>query len=470
MSLRVLFATSELVPLIKTGGLADVSAALPDALARRGHRVTVMLPGYGALLDQRGPTREIGRFSLMGESVSIRAGRLGRLDVWYVDAPGRFHRDGGAYADAAGRDFGDNAERFAIFCRAIVATLAASARSAPFDVVHLNDWQTGLAAPLARQLPNPPRVVFGIHNLAYQGRFDRQVFERLELPGQWWSPDAVEFHGDLSFLKAGIGFADAITTVSPSYAHEIKTPQHGEGLDGLLRHRASVLFGIVNGIDTCIWNPATDVHLAHRFTRDDLPARARNKPALQHELGLAVDPGAPLLGMITRLAYQKGIDLVIEALPRILELGAQLVVLGRGDHHHEAALAAAAAQFPDRIAFLARLDEGLAHRIEGGADVFVMPSRYEPCGLNQMYSQRYGCIPVVRRTGGLADTVTPSSGFAFDDPSPQALGECLADAIAVFRDRDAWHTLMRNGMARDFSWQQSANAYEAVYHGGIPHA
>ena len=466
---NVLFAASEMAPLIKTGGLADVAGSLGAALQDLGCNVRVVLPYYGALADLTPTPRSIARTRLHERDIEIfeTIAPQGQR-VWLVACPDLFGRRGNPYLDPEGRDWPDNADRFALFCRAIV-WLATEQIVADFhvDIVHLNDWPTGLAAPLLKREPHAPPTLFSIHNLAYQGNYDRATFERLGLPGELWSIDALEFHGSMSFIKGGIAFADRITTVSPTYAAEIQTPEYGNGLDGLIRHRSPLLRGITNGIDTTVWNPTTDPLLRARYTPTQLERKLINKRAVQALLGL--DPAdVPLLGVVSRLAHQKGIDLIVALVDALVSLPAQLAVLGTGDATLEQALRTASSAYPGRVAYAARLDESMAHLIEAGADIFLMPSRFEPCGLNQMYSQVYGTVPVVRKTGGLVDTVRPvagrtGTGFMFGPATPAALLEAIKNAVAASRNRHTWQAIQRNGMAQDFSWRRSAARYVDVY-------
>jgi starch synthase len=472
---HVLYAASEMTPLIKTGGLADVAGSLPPALTDLGCNVRVVLPHYGDLAGFSSTPRLLQRAYIRGHNIEIleTTAAQGQV-VWLVACSEFFARSGNPYVGPDGRDWPDNAERFALFADTIT-WLANESIEWGFrpDVVHLNDWQTALAAALLRRRPEPPATVFSIHNLSYQGIFDHATFMRLGLPAELWSLDAVEFHGSMSFIKAGITFADRITTVSPTYAREIQTAEYGNGLDGLIRHRASVLRGILNGIDSAAWNPATDQFLRARYTSNELTRKLINKRAIQATLGLAPSD-APLFGVVSRLAHQKGIDLILAVLDALVALPAQLVVLGTGDAAFETALRDAVRRHPGRVAFAARLDESLAHQIEAGADIFLMPSRFEPCGLNQMYSQIYGTVPIARRTGGLADTIQPvagrnGTGFLFDEATPDALLEAIRRAVTAFRHRYTWQSIQRNGMSQVFSWQRSAAQYVRLYQELIAH-
>jgi starch synthase len=470
---KILFATSEVAPLAKTGGLADVSASLPKALASLGCEVRLVLPAYGAVLERAEAGRVVDDCVLRGRPVEIReAVADGLPPLWLVHAPELFDRPGNPYLHPDGHDWPDNAERFATFADAIVhLALGATAGFRP-NLVHLNDWQTGLAAALLARCASRPPTLFTIHNLNFHGVFDAACFERLDLPAELASMHALEFHGQLSFIKGGLVFADLITTVSPRYAREIQTPEFGCGLDGLLRHRAGDLHGILNGIDTSVWNPATDPWIAERYDAASLARKAVNKAALQDAVGVSRSD-APVIGMVTRLTEQKGIDLVIDALPALLSRDVQLVVLGTGAREYQQALAEAAARNPGRMTFIAAYDEPLAHVIEAGADLFLMPSRFEPCGLNQMYSMVYGTLPIVHRVGGLADTVRPAgltpgeattaTGFVFAEPTTTALLGAVDRALAWYARPAPWRALQRNAMAQDFSWRQSSARYLELY-------
>ncbi len=478
--MRVLFAASECWPLIKTGGLADVAYALPLALATAGHDLRVVLPAYRGLIDQLSSARRVGQLDIRGQVFGIVEGQLPgtALSVWLVDAPYLYARDGDPYRDASGRDFADNAWRFGCFCEAIHALALGAIGGWRADVVHANDWQTGPALSWLSLAPQPPRRVFTIHNLAYQGYFGREAFDFLGLPSSLWNPEGVEMYGGFSFMKAGITGADVITTVSPTYASEIQTPAYGCGLDPLLRSRAARLVGIANGIDTAAWDPAHDPLLVRRYSVGSLrQGKNANKRDLQAQLVLADDVDAPLIGIVTRLAEQKGSDLILGALDGLMAAHPRLqfALLASGDRAQEQAWRDAAARYPQRIGVQLRYDESLAHRIEAGADLFLMPSRFEPCGLNQMYSQRYGTVPVVRRTGGLADTVVDATdqtladgsatGVMFNDADAGAVRWAVDRALALRADGPRWKAMQVAGMQRDFGWDQAAQRYLALYHG-----
>ena len=473
---RILFVTSEAHPLIKTGGLADVSGSLPATLADLGKDVRLVLPAYRSLLADYPDWVEVGPIPAAGPEARILEGRLPgtQLTTWLIDIPRLFDRDGGPYCDADGRDWPDNAQRFAGFCRAVEAIAAGELIPGWLpDVVHCNDWQTGLVPALLGFRDRRPGTVFTIHNLAYQGLFPAQTLHALGLPAELWSPHALEFYGQLSFIKGGLVFADMLSTVSPTYAREIQTAEFGCGLDPLLQYRQERLVGILNGADYTTWNPETDTHLAHPYGPEDLAAKGANKAALQSEFGLPVEADIPLIGMVSRLAEQKGFDLLIEALPGLMQKRLQIVVLGSGDKRLEQALLTACKAYPEGLAVEIGYDESLSHRIEGGADMFLMPSRYEPCGLNQIYSLRYGTIPIVHRTGGLADPVvdlTPTTrsnhtatGFVFDTATASDLRAAVMRALDTYRQPDLWQELMRTAMAQDFSWDVSARRYLDLY-------
>jgi len=484
-TMKVLFVASEAYPLVKTGGLGDVLYSLPHALHGRGLDVRLVLPGYRALLRQLDQVRIIGWMDLRGAEgiVSARILETRHPDfafpLWIVDCPPLFDRPGNPYVNASGQDWEDNAERFVVFSRA-AALLAQDSLDIGWkpDVVHCHDWQTGLVAAFLHELPAPPKTVFTIHNLAYGGYFSHTDFVRLQLPSPWWSPEGVEFHGGFSMLKAGIVFADAVTTVSPTYAREICTPEFGYGLDGLLQSLQNKLHGILNGIDTTLWNPSIDPHLAAHYSLSRInPGKRRNKQALlQRFLGKPDDVAmdAPLLGLVGRLVEQKGVDWVLAALPVLLaETDVRVVMLGSGQAMYEQKFTRLAKQHPDRVFVEIGYDEPLAHLIEAGADMFLMPSRFEPCGLNQMYSLRYGTPPIVFKTGGLADTVVDvdattladasATGFVFDTPGVEAFLDAIRRALALYRQPVQWRRVQQAGMAQTFDWNASAGHYLSLY-------
>jgi starch synthase len=458
---RVLHVTPECAPMTKTGGLGDVSEALPAALRAAGTDAMTLLPGYPAVLDGVGKKTLVAKLKVLGFDC-----RLLRADPFIViDCPVLYQRGGGPYHATDGRDWDDNALRFGVLSRA--AALLGGARS-PLEwrpaIVHCHDWPAGLAPVYLREEPGRAASVMTIHNLAFQGNYDAQLLARLELAPSTFTIDGVEFYGRLSFLKGGIALADAVTTVSPTYAREIQTLEFGYGMDGLLRHRREVLSGILNGIDTAVWDPASDALIAQRYDADTLELKAANKAALQERMGLEHDARIPLLGVVSRLTHQKGIDLVAAAAEELAAVPVQLALVGTGDRALEQAMEAIAARHPGRIAVRMAFDEDLAHLIEAGADLFLMPSRYEPCGLNQMYSQRYGTPPVARATGGLVDTVQDGvSGFLFERAESEALLGALRRALAAYAEPARWLGLQRAGMERDFSWSAAARRYADLY-------
>jgi len=474
--MKILFCTSEAVPFAKTGGLADISGALPAALVEHGCDVHMALPRYGSIPLRSLPVAGMVQVPLAGKEVSttIYQARLPEapVPVWLVDAPQWFDRPG-LYGED-GRDYPDNLQRFTIFCRAVLAWLRQRASWQP-DVVHCNDWQTALLPVLLRTdaaLEAPP-TVFTIHNLAYQGLSGAEQWDLLGLPHSLFTPAGLEFWGKINLLKGGLVFSDVLNTVSETYAREIQTEQFGAGLDGVLRLRRDDLFGILNGVDYRVWDPFRDRFLPANYTDEDLSGKRVCKEHLQGELGLTVDPDVPVIGMITRLVEQKGIDLVIKVIAEAFGLGAQLALLGTGEPTYHRTFEELARRFPRQAGIKLGFDDGLAHRIEAGADIFLMPSRYEPGGLNQLYSLRYGTVPIVRRTGGLADSIvdlTPetqergtANGFVFVEPTPAALFGAMRRALAVFRDNKVWRLLQLVGMRQDFSWSASAAKYRQLY-------
>src|SRR3954452_1133361 len=480
--MRVLHAAAELFPWVKTGGLGDVIAALPPALAALDIDVRLVLPGFTAFLDAL-PLTEIARLRtpFAAERVRIALAELPDSGVraYLVDHPAFYDRPGSPYADPDGRDWPDNHRRFALLGWAAAALAQGADPKWRPDILHAHDWHAGLAPAYLRAVGAPVPSVFTVHNLAYQGFFPAAGFADLALPPGFFSIDGVEFYGGVSFLKAGLFYADRLTTVSPTYAREIQTPAFGNGLDGLLRSRAGVLSGILNGVDPKIWSPENDALLPRRYGIDDAAAgKAAAKAALQRRLGLAVEPEALLFGGVTRLSSQKGLDLLLAALPALIAEGAQLALLGSGDAALEAGFAAAAAAHPGRAGIVVGYDEALSHLVMAGADSVLVPSRFEPCGLTQLYALRYGALPLVRRTGGLADTVVDANavtlaegaatGFVFDDESPDALLGAAQRAAALYADRGAWQRVMRQAMTGDFSWEASARQYLALYRQLVP--
>jgi len=486
--MRVLHAVSEVFPLIKTGGLADVAAALPAAQARLGAEVRLILPGYPEVMARAGGLAPVAALpdAPGGATAWLRFGTLDGLEVpvYLIDCAALYEPPGHPYLDEAGDDRAGNALRFGLLGRAAADLAAGLDPGWRPDVVHAHDWQAGLA-PLHMALDRasgrgaadgrPAASVLTIHNLAYQGLFPAGTHRSLVLPDAVMALDGAEFHGRFGFLKAGLFHADRITTVSPTYAAEIRTPAEGCGLDGLLTARAAEgrLVGILNGIDDTVWNPAADAFLPEPYDADRPEAKAASKAALQRRLGLAEGPETPVFGVVARANRAKGLDLLLNVLPGLVSRGAQLALLVAGDRDLEQGFREAMAAWPDRVAGRIGYDESLSHLIQAGADSVLVPSRSEPCGLTQMYAMRYGSPPLVRRTGGLADTVVnaepeavaagTATGFVFDDPTDAALAGTLAWAIEVRRDRDAWRRLQRAGMTRDFGWPGPARQYLALY-------
>lgn len=477
--MRVLFVTSEVAPLIKTGGLADVSAALPHALRRLGDDVRLLLPGYPQVLKALQSFKFeafIPGIAGLPEARLLASELPDGVPLWVIDCPQLFQRDGGIYQDAQGIDWADNALRFGLLSQ--VAALLGGQRS-PLawkpDVVHCNDWQSGLTPAYLHFSPGGAPCVMTVHNLAFQGVFSSQMVAELGLPAESYQPHGVEYYGNLSFLKAGLHYANHITTVSPTYATEIQADALGFGLQGVLQSRRNSLTGILNGIDEVAWNPAADSALAQVYNAKTMAGKAANKRALQQRMGLRIDSEIPLFGLISRFTHQKGLDVVLEIAPQLIAAPAQLVLLGTGDATMQNDARALAAQYPGQIAVLVGFDEALSHLIEAGVDSFLMPSRFEPCGLNQMYSQRYGTPPIVHATGGLVDSVVDcnkatlaqgkASGFVFHKMTAEALLDCVKRALSAYRDKEVWGALQRNGMSRDFGWKQSADKYHEIYLG-----
>ncbi len=471
----VLAVASEIYPLIKTGGLADVVGALPGALAELGIRVRTLIPGYPVVLAALDRPECLHVWpDLFGGEARLLAGSANDLDLLVLDAPGLFARLGNPYTGPDGQDWPDNARRFAALARAAADIGMRMVPGYAPDIVHAHDWQAGLThAFLHHSGPTRPGTVLTLHNLAFQGMFPAQLFPALGLPPSAFTVDGLEYHGGVSYLKAGLYYADRITTVSPSYAAEIRTPEGGMGLDGLLAARAGDLCGILNGIDTEIWNPQTDQLIAAPFDSRHLGRRRANKADLQARFGLAIDPAAPLFAVVSRLTWQKGLDLLAQAESALLAAGAQLVLLGTGDAAMEAAFRAAAAREPGRIGCVIGYDEGLAHRLQAGADALLVPSRFEPCGLTQLCALRYGTIPVVARVGGLADTVIDASpmalnagvatGVQFAPVTAERLRAAIGLAAALYRQPATWRRLQRNAMATDVSWHHPARQYAALF-------
>ncbi len=475
MPFGILSVTSELHPLIKTGGLADVAGALPIALAQHGMDVRSLMPAYQQLLRTIPKLKTVHSYkALFGGPARVLAATANGLELFLLDSPSLFGtRDGGPYGDLAGHDWADNWRRFAALS-AVAADIAAGAiRGWQADLIHAHDWQAAMTAPYVRygRAPNIP-VVLTIHNLAFQGRFDANIFPDLGLPASAFSVEGVEYYGGVGFLKAGIQHADAVTTVSPTYAEEICTPAFGMGLDGLLRGRGDALQGIVNGIDTAEWDPATDPLISAHFSARSLGRRAANRRALEKRFGLKRGKG-PIFAIISRLTWQKGIDLAIETVDHIVAIGGRLIVLGSGDSAFEGALLAAAARHRNAVGVVTGYDEQLAHLMQAGSDAILIPSRYEPCGLTQLYGQRYGTIPIAARTGGLADTIVDANeaalgsgsatGILFPSSSGESLKSAISRAVRLYSEPGTWQAIRRQGMRSEFGWGRSSARYAALY-------
>ncbi|MEW6445830.1 MAG: glycogen synthase GlgA [Pseudomonadota bacterium] len=476
--IRVLFATSEVHPLMKTGGLGDVSGSLPQALRALGMDIRIAMPAYGDTLARLQAWRPRSELMLAPFGrIRILEARLPDSDVplYLIDHPLFSERPGNPYNDSTGHAWPDNAERFALFSRTCESiALDRAALDWQVDLVHANDWQSGLlTALLAERGDQTPPALITIHNLAYQGVFDRKTFQNLNLPVNLWRPDGVEHWGEMNCLKAGINGSRFITTVSPGYAREIQTQPFGNGLDGLLRHRHEDVIGILNGIDMKTWDPAHDPALPLPYDAEQLENKTHNKRALQEEMGLLEDDQLLLVGLIGRMTGQKGLDIVLQAADALMSLPVQIAVLGSGDQGLEAAYLDWMARYPGRVSVHIGYNEGLAHRIEAGCDAFLMPSRFEPCGLNQMYSLRYGTPPIVHGVGGLRDTVIDTheatladhsaNGFVMRHLDTHAILWGVGRALEYFRQPTLWQAIQQNGMAADFGWDKSALQYMALY-------
>ncbi|MBQ0929873.1 glycogen synthase GlgA [Ideonella alba] len=476
---RILQVCAEIFPLLKTGGLADVAGALPGALVAEGADPRVLLPGFAPILAGLQDAQEVGWLPARGQVPAARllTGLLpacGGVRAYVIDAPDLYQREGGPYADARQQPWGDNHLRFARLGWAAAELAAGVDHFWTPQVVHAHDWHAGLAPACMRALGVRAGALYTIHNLAYQGDFDAALFPSLGLPAVQFQPEGLEFWGRVNFMKAGLYYADRLSTVSPSYAREIQHPEQGMGLDGLLRARAEVLHGVLNGVDPAVWHPATDALIPARYDAARLAGKARCKAALQQQLGLTEDAAAPLFCVVSRLTEQKGLHLMLQALPALLERGAQFALLGSGDAWMEQAFRDLAAAHPRAAAVRIGYDEPFAHGLIAGADAIVVPSRFEPCGLTQLYGLAYGTLPVVRRVGGLADTVTDcalenladgtATGIVFDAFDPAALDAALRRAQALHQRKADWKAVQRTAMARRHDWQPAARDYLHLYH------
>lgn len=484
----VLFVSSEVYPYAKTGGLADVSSALPQALREFNHDVRIIMPKYGFIGEKKQKIHIINRlqgmdFQVGDKMVTVNAKSSAiltprtRVQIYLSESDEYFARIG-LYADPETNiDYPDNDERFITFSHSVLG-LCKRLLWKP-DIIHCNDWQTGLIPLYLKEaMKDDPffrgtKSVFTIHNLAYQGNFPPPSYAKTGLPAEYFTPNGVEFYNNMSFVKAGIAFADAITTVSETYAEEIKTKEFGCGMEGILNKRKKDLHGITNGIDLALWDPEKDMNIVKRFDVSNLEGKEECKIDLCESMGLPYEKGTPLIGLIARFVDQKGLDLLVEIMDQILKSGAQIVILGSGEKKYEEFFAKQMKKCPKQVGLYLGFHDNFAHKIEAGADIFIMPSAYEPCGLNQMYSMRYGTIPVARRTGGLADTITDpldatkkdhATGFLFDKYDGKSFWKALERAIGVYKKHPAkWQELQVNGMSKDFSWNKSAYKYAELY-------
>ncbi|MFK5913848.1 MAG: glycogen synthase GlgA [Woeseiaceae bacterium] len=473
---KILYISSEAFPLIKTGGLADVAGSLPSALLKQSQDMRLLLPAYPEVLNNITKQKIRATGSYYNLPLNIIETKLpgSNVIVWLVNCPALFDRPGGPYTNQHGQVWDDNALRFAVFCHAAVdiALNKFNLNWQP-DVVHCNDWQSGLVPALLSLHKKRPATIFTIHNLAYQGIFDQQIFYDLHLPGQLWHMEGLEFHNQLSFIKGGLAYADKINTVSPHYAEEILEHEYGYGLDGLLTLRNKDVSGILNGIDEKHWNPGTDKCLKQKYNWRTLNKKYLNKVALQKEFALPIGSSIPMIGMISRLVEQKGLEIILQSLKPLLNLPLQLVILGTGESHYELQLSELAKKYPDNFKIIIGYNEKLAHRIEAASDMYLMPSIFEPCGLNQLYSLRYGTLPIVTPVGGLADTVTnadkknisnkTANGFVLKDKSAVELLTTIKYALMLYQKNTIWHQLQLTAMSNDFSWKKSAASYINLY-------
>ena len=481
--MRILFATSEAFPLIKTGGLADVSGALPKALNHlNGVEVKLLLPAYSGVLAKLKSTQTVATIEVLRQTCTLIMGKMPDatantdVDVIAIQNTYLYERNGGPYSDENGMEWPDNALRFAVLSK--VASILCS-KNSPLhnwlpDLLHCNDWQTGLAPAYIKLVDESQvKTVFSLHNLAFQGCFDKRWFDALGLPMAHFSIEGFEYHDQISFLKAGIFYADELSTVSPTYAEEIQTEDFGFGLQGLLQTRKNDLIGILNGIDTQEWNPATDVYLPKNYSNSRITGKKSVKAALQKKLGLVCAADAPLLGVVSRLTHQKGLDLLPELIPTLIEKGCQFAILGSGEKLIEADFVALARATPAQVSVTIGYNEALSHNIMAGCDMFVMPSRFEPCGLNQLYGLAYGTPPIVSNTGGLADSVCDTNlislgnhtatGFVIESVSESGLLSAITLAIEAFETKKTWRNIQKNGMQQALSWDSRAGSYLSLY-------
>ncbi len=472
--MNVLSVASEVYPLIKTGGLADVAGALPIALKAYGVTTRTLVPGYPAVKAAVSDAVKIAEFTdLLGESADLLEAHHEGLDLLILDAPAYFDRPAGPYLDSTGKDFEDNWKRFAALSMAAAQIAQGKLADWQPDLLHAHDWQAAMA-PVYMRYAETPEIpsVLTIHNIAFQGQFGANIFSQLGLPAHAFNTESIEYYNDISFLKGGVQTSTAISTVSPSYAEEILTPEFGMGLDGVIRSRAHVMHGIVNGIDAEVWNPATDHLINDNYSAANLKLRARNKVSVANHFRIDQGDG-PLFCVVSRLTWQKGIDLVTEVVDDIVAMGGRLVVLGAGEIALEGALLAAASRHPGRVGVAIGYNEPLSHLMQAGCDAIIIPSRFEPCGLTQLYALRYGCIPVVARNGGLNDTVIDANhaavaakvatGVQFTSITPEGLRQAIRRTVRYYHDQKLWTQMQKQGMKSDVSWEKSAGLYAALY-------
>lgn len=472
--MKILFVSSEVYPLVKTGGLADVAGALPVALSSSCD-VKVMLPAYEGILgmfEQTSLGPVLGNPYGYGE-MRLRFGRLEgiNVDFWLVDCPTLFHRQGGPYLNDDGHDHADNHRRFAAlsWAGAVVTQYGQLMNWRP-DIVHAHDWQTGLLPAYVRAWSQRhPPLVYTIHNMQFTGSYTREQYLETGLPQSLFDMYGLEYYGRYSMLKAGIQYSDAVTTVSPTYAREIQTPAYGCGMDVLMRDQQHKISGILNGVDYQVWNPATDAMIDFHYSPRDMSGKALNKASLQRKLGLRDDTGRPLFGLISRLSEQKGLDLILQVLPEYLEQGVQMVLLGSGEKTLESSFRALSGRFPQQVSVNFGYNEPLAHQIQAASDFLLVPSRFEPCGLTQLYALKYGTLPIARKTGGLADSVwedisgRPQTGFVFNEATPAQLWQAMSRALGVYDNEQVFRQLREQAMQQDFSWESSAAQYLSLY-------
>lgn len=481
---KILYASSEVYPFIKTGGLADVANNLPKALDKLGHDIRIIMPGYRDALANAGAATEVARVNIGNRQFSILEANLpgSSIKVWLLEAEEFSSRAGDPYSDLqnTGAAWPDNAQRFNLFCR-VVSSVALDIIGLNWqaDIVHCNDWQTGLVPvhlleSTGAQQTSPPLTVFTIHNLAYQGLFPYSTFLELGLNQSLWRFDALEYYQQMSFIKGGMVFSDWVNTVSPQYALEIQTPELGQGLDGLLRYRKATFSGILNGIDTREWDPEKDPSIVKNYNYSSINEKSCNKLAMQGLYGLEEKPNVPMLAFVGRFAEQKGLDILIKTLPTLLKKSLQLVILGSGDRETESDLRQWARRYPKKMAVIFSYDESLAHQIISSSDFFLMPSRFEPCGLTQLYSLRYGTIPVGHNTGGLVDTIVSvnertladhtATGFLFDQHNESSMVSSIEQALKLYKKPRLYQSVQRTAMLQDYSWERSAQHYASIYH------